>query len=282
MNKVSLKLFFILFILLCANGYSEINYRVSGRVIYNGVGVNEIRISVGYQSIYTNSDGSFYVYLSKGRYVLSIHNQKGYIRTRKNIVIKNKNITNILFFLKKGGSVSGSVKYQDGTPTIGKMLIFNKKGFGASTSTKIDENGEYIIKGILEGDEITLVADVFATPLKEINNISVREGEEVKNVNFVFPDKKITLSGKIQNIITKQSLKLEDGFSVIVMSRDMKSNPILISGLYNNKGKFIFYNLPKGKYNISVSAHDYKKKRFDIYINDINENKFLLIELEKK
>ena len=119
-NKSKKLYFVLLFLFFCIYDHSEIQYKISGKVIYNGKGVSNIVIECENRNIKfssstkTDKDGIFFMYVPNGDYILEIIDMEDsiYISSDiyKNIAVSNKNVTNVIFFLERVCKISGKIE----------------------------------------------------------------------------------------------------------------------------------------------------------------------------
>lgn len=266
--------------------FATIKYRVSGKVVYKGDGIENIKLDVYNvtnweiepdKDVITDKNGDFYFYISSGIYEIVIQSQKGFVSVKRKIIItvKNKNVKNVIFIMEKSCTISGFVGFEDGTPLKRTGIdISNKRGVWNSHVNS--KTGKYSISGILglDNTEISILPDGVLPPEPK-KTISLTEGEQ-KEVNFIMP-KRLSIKGKIIDKSTKEIIIVDSGISIggphyIFMTRQDES------------GYFYFYNLKPGKHIIGfieVIGDDLKENVIEFYLKE-NETKEITLEMEKK
>lgn len=287
---------------LCVYLPGDTFFKISGRVEHYGTGVEgiELRISkldsgddsnnnyILRDSSLSDRNGDFYFNVKSGIYEITYghRSQKGYVSNSytKTIQVKEKNISNIIFFLSKECKISGLVKFEDNEPVIaGSVHYCNNEG---SWSGDINNNGEYIISGIKEGENGDFYFTPNGIPQEDFYNIVLNEdGTELKNMNLILPKKK-SISGKV---IDKTDGKVISDFVIILQKLSNEEQIRFDSNEYNN-GEFTFYNLKKGNYAFYCEANAIQSDEIDIFfkpreliINLQDEaTKEIVVELERK
>jgi hypothetical protein len=265
-------------------GYAKIEYKVSGKVVYDGKGVTGIRIGASstqvLRGVYTNELGEFHLYLPQGIHKLSITRQNDFLNTKKVITVTNKNISNVIFVLEKGCTVTGTVTCEDGSRLYGSVIVRNKRGGRRPGTGQIKENGQYIAEAIPAASDTYIMVEVFGMPLKYVEGYVLEEGQTL-NIDFVYPAKKRVVYGKVLDKLTKEPVKLEDGLSVTIFNNKTGLEAAGCNALLNQNGEFFIYNFAPGKYTISASSYIHKDALIDITLVE-NEEKYLIIELERE
>jgi hypothetical protein len=291
---------FILFIFFNLLIFGDTFYKISGKVVHNGAGVEDINLRIYkvdtendlredyalFDNTQSDINGDFHFFVKNGIYkvIYGRRAQKGYVADSnfKTIEVKNKNISNVIFFLTKECKISGVVKFEDNTPvTAGSVHYSNDKG---SWSGDINNNGEYIISGIKKGEN----GDLYFTPdgmsQKDIYDIVLNEeGAELKNINLILPKKK-SISGKV---VDKTDGKIIKDFVIIL--QNLNTEEQIRFDKNSDNGDFVFYNLKKGKYALFCEAVAIESKEGDIFFKPkeiiINlqdgQTKEIVVELEK-
>ena len=263
--------------------YAKIEYKVSGKVVHNGNGVKDIEIHGSGTGVFrrtlTNRLGEFHLYLPCGIHSVSIPRQKGFLPIDKDITVSDKNIDNVIFVLEKGCTVTGIVTCEDGSPLYGWVTARNERGARAPETGEIGENGQYTASGIPAAGDTRITAQIIGMPSKSVEGYVLEEGQ-ILNIDFIFPDKKRVVYGKVIDKMTKEPVKLEDGLSVII--NNFKYGPVFeaCNALLNENGEFFIYNLKPGKYTVAASSFIYKDSYHEITIVE-NKEKYLVIEMEK-
>lgn len=264
----------------------EILFKISGQVLFNGNGVKGIILNVRNSfvdkevEVETDSNGYYSAYIPNGRYIIKIIKSDGFVcKTRKEIQVDNRNVVNILFYLEKECRISGYVKFQDGNPISGSVLVKNDKSSGIS---EIDKTGKYLVKKLLpsKSTEITFLLDGIAN--KKIENIELNEGIYLENISLILQ--------RINSVCGKACEKatltpLEEVEIAMIVNHDLTNtedeyimNHILTRT--NEKGEYCFYNIPPGNHFIYWDIENgYKPDRiFFTILNNESKNVNVLIE----
>jgi hypothetical protein len=268
----------IAFIILSNQLLPEILHKISGRAVYNGVGIKDIEIKCNevnhelYKKISTNHEGNFHLYVPNGEYVLNISKQNiyGYISSEpsKFITVDGKNVSNIIFFLEKECIVSGIVTFEDSTPIKDASIqVVNNRSLSMTNS---DSKGKFSVSGLRASDNTMVKATIPGVELQIIENLVLTEGSIIENVNFFIP-KNLSISGKVLDKETKEIIK--DPFMIISDG----NNRILVA--VNDDGGFFVYNLEKKEYTIMVYHPDYDFNLKSVVYS--GEPKNIEIELRK-
>ncbi len=305
-EKSKLKFFVIIYtFIFCINLSGDIFYKISGKVVHNGKGIGGIELGIykldsenDLNQKYTlkndndtlsDSNGDFHFYVKSGLYKIRYGRsaQNGYVANSDNKIIQvnKENVLNIIFFLSKECMISGGVKFEDGTPVNGGGVDYeNNNGVWHGT---INNNGEYIIAGIKNGEN----GDLYFTPngilQKDIYDVVLNEeGSTLRNVDLILPKKK-SIIGTVVDIKNQNKIKR---FTIFLQNLS-NYEQIRYRGNENNiNGEFTFYNLKTGYYalgcdRVFIQKNDgviiYKRKEFMINLKD-NETKEIVIELERE
>lgn len=303
-EKIKLRIFLsisIFIVFFCLNLSGDTFFKISGKVVHNGSGVEGIKLRIykldsGNDTItdyalskssVSDRNGNFYFYVKSGIYKITYGRRakKGYVANsyNKTIQVKEKNISNIIFFLSKECKISGTVKFEDNTPIKrGSVQYRNNEGLWIG---RINSNGEYTISGIKEGENGYLNFTPDGFPQKDIYDVVLnKEGTELKNMNLVLPKKK-SISGKV---IDKTDGNIIQEFAIVLYNVSNEEQ-IRFDSHYNS-GEFVFYNLEKGKYMLFCDAVAiisdegdilFKPKDVEINLQD-GETKEIVVELERK
>lgn len=278
-NKRKKLHFVLLFLIFCVYGYSEILYKISGRVIYNGNGVSNIEIKCNNKkykfrsSAKTDKDGFFCIYIPNGNYILKVNSNEDsvYISSDiyKNITVNNKNVTNVIFYLEKACKISGKIQFNDNTPIKGAIVhAKNNRSFSRSRS---DSDGNYFISGLREADNTFVMAIIPGTKVEIADNLVLNEGTILENIDFII-QKKLSITGIVINKETKEIIK-----DVMVMVFDGKNN---FPAYINENGEFYIYNLLEKKtYSLIVDAPGFVMQLKKVLF--AGEQKYFRFEVEK-
>ena len=261
----------------------EILYKISGKVVYNGNGVPGCLIrlvktqSEMYKEYKTTESGSFHFFVPNGIYKLVPDEYKNLISKEplKFIIVKEKNVKNIIIFMEMGCFIEGYVKFEDGSPSRGSIVIFHNLRSGNSDETDI--NGFYKV-GPIRASEETFVKiwPAGASTIQPDSHLALSEGSIVQNYNFTVPQK-LSLTGKVVDKTTGESI---EGINVNLLRPDSRLQSTIKSF---ESGEIKFYNIPEGKY--WMNAIDLNGKYgiegfyIQVYSNKVNN---FLIELEKE
>lgn len=286
------RLIFILTLLYLISSVSaEVSFKISGKVLYEGNGIQNFRVrceKVNHQNnqvdfirlkdffkeTHTNINGEYYFYVPNGKYALTVRNQQGLISKDdyKMISVDNKNIINIVFFLKIGCEVSGYVKFEDGTLIEGAgVAIFNSKSAGIEDT---DKNGYYKVNSLRPDKNTTIKVEVMNSPhIESRTGIVLTEGMSIEHENFIIP-KNLSLRGKV---VDKQTNKPLKGIGIFIIG--IGTRGCFVES--DENGKFHAYNIKKGNYLIQTFEMNYNLFKTEIEFKT-DEVKKILIELEKK
>lgn len=262
--------------------HSEIEYKISGNVSYNGKGINNIIIEcVGINKLVhkraKTKDSIFYFFVPSGIYRLILESQNGYVDTgfEKNITVNNKNINNIIFLLEKECVVSGKVIFSDSTPVINcRIIAKNERGFSFADT---NDKGEFTINAIKSSEKTEIEAQIQGAETQKLISVILNEGDKKYLGNFTVP-KGTILKGKVIDKTTKTLLE-----NVWVVIRDKNKKNVPIQTMTDENGIFIFYNLKAGEYLLYLKKPLSKYKPIDsTTIFNPNNNQDILIELEQE
>jgi len=265
------------FIILSNQLLPEILHKISGRAVYNGIGIKDIEIICNevnhklIEKVSSNQEGNFHLYVPNGKYVLNIskQNKYGYISSEsaKFVTVDAKNVSNVIFFLEKKCIVSGVVTFNDGTPIKDASIqVVNNRSL---SMTNTDSQGKFSVSDLRASDNTIVKAAIPGVELQIIENLVLTEGSIIENVNFVIP-KNLSISGKVLDKDSKEIIK--DPF--VIITDGMNRIPV---GVKEN-GEFFVYNLGKNKYTIMIYHPDYNFNFKEI----IFSGKTLNVEIEIK
>jgi hypothetical protein len=222
---------------------SNIEYKVSGKVVFNGNGIQNIVIKcidIGGQVDLTyksDDNGNYCFYLNPGIYKLYIKNVTGYI-SRENykvITVINKNIENVIFLLEKECKVSGTITLDNLNPISNAVIIV--ENIRGSNSGRSDSNGQYIVNGVRSSTENLIKYYITGAKTEERRIDNIEEGTEVK-LNVVVPSKE-SFELEIRDKDSREPIK---DASIIIVS-DCEG---IIQSNTNENGKCKFYNISNG------------------------------------
>jgi len=274
-KRILLRLWLI--ILLPVFLFSTTEYKVSGKVVYNGKGLSGVLLEFSKvkgtfsKEVKTNNEGNFHVYLPSGTYKVMSEGKDGYVSKEIIRIIKvaGKNIENLVIPFEKGCEIYGVVKENGGRPIKeGHIIISNRRGIVMSET---DGGGRYYARGVRydKNTKISLYVDGYHEIKKEIKLL--KEGEK-KEINFILKTGPV-IKGKIVDVETKKPIK--DVFIAALC------NVWLIYRLDSNeKGEFRLMNAKKGYY-IMMFFHPFYKYKIKIYKFNKKESKKMIIELKK-
>jgi hypothetical protein len=282
MNKkiITMLTVFFHFIIFAGFVYGGIKYCLSGKVVYQGIGMENVRV-IGYEVnghgdfkiTKSDYDGTFYLYLPNGVYNFSVE-KKGYLSKDlfKIIRIQDKNVLNVIFFLEKECKISGMVQFNDGTP-IERACISVTNDRKDPPFEETDENGKYTVEGIgaSENTQVKLIAPGIKPQIK--SNIIISEGTHIEGVDFII-EKKVSISGKIIDENTQEPLTNK----ILVSINDGTE---YFEALQNLEGEFTFFNLSPAKYFLIFFGEDYEQKVIEIMLSD-SGLKNLIVKMKKK
>lgn len=254
--KKSVPIIAILILLISVNLYSNILYKISGKVIYNGVFLENITVECisnnngMMKKAITDPNGEFIFYVNDGIYTLQIPitNKTEYVshEIAKFITVDKKNVKNVIFILEKECKVSGNIKFADDTP-IGNAIITvgNKR---SRSMTRSNNNGYYCVSGLRASDNTIINVIIPGVGFRAIDNLMLTEGSTLQNIDFIIPKK---LSIKVKIFDSDSNSLITDA---IVMISDKEYN-ILAENKEN--GEYHFYNLEKNNYWIIIDHPKY-------------------------
>ena len=175
------KLFYVFISLFLSQAlFSEILFKVSGRVFFNGVPKKDISISlidaVNRKTTFpenkkTDDKGDFSFFCKNGFYLVQVDSGGGYVGSVNGmkIHVNNKNILNIVLILEKACSISGYIKYQDNSTIRGaRVKLFNNRGI---YFCETNENGMYLINNIKFSKKNKMIVSVSGFPDQENEEI---------------------------------------------------------------------------------------------------------------
>ncbi|MCP5105301.1 MAG: carboxypeptidase regulatory-like domain-containing protein [bacterium] len=244
---------------------SEITYRISGKAVSDGIGISNIRIEcVSLDRDYTvkatsDSQGDFFFYVPNGLARVYISNGNDYIGkdVDKVITVGSKNVTNVVFFLEKEGSVSGRVQFVDGTPIKdAEIVIYNERG---SSLGSTDSSGYYKIRGLRASTDTRIKMHIPGVKRESIDNITLNEGDELTGMDFNLP-RNTSINGNVVDMNTQMLLK---DVSVFIYT----PGGAMISNSFTSTGGFKKYNLSPGKYILLVFHPEYRYSYQDLQIS---------------
>lgn len=174
-------------------------------------------------------------------------------------------IENINFTLPPAGSISGKVTDKDGIP-LPNMYLFVEKVQKSSVFFidyqwgYTDENGNYIIKGLGTGDYIVglvlsngMILYYDGTLNKDnAKPVSVVQGQETKNINFIVTNQGGGIAGKVVESGTSKPVP----FAAITIF-DQFGVPVSFA-FTDSEGNYIAYFIEPGKYKVYAEAVCYK------------------------
>lgn len=281
MNEKNRVLTFVFLIASCClSVFAQVDYRVSGRVVYDGIGVPNIAIYTrsvtdrkwySSREIVTDKSGDFFFSAPNGTYKLRVRSQKGYVSLEKKVIVTvaDRNISNVVFFMEKSCTIFGVARFEDGAPIVGRVMVSNDRG---SWRDRIDKStGKYAVTGILglEDTEIFFMVEEVLPVRKTINLQAGCNAEE----NLIVP-KHISIKGKV---VEKATGDIAQDCGIVIVGSHCQFTSVL-----NDDGVFYFYNLEPGTYRVACVANDaYVPTYEEVHLNE-SERKDIIFELEKK
>jgi septal ring-binding cell division protein DamX len=193
--------------------------------------------------------------------------------------------SSVVITMERGGSVSGTVQWEDGSPAAGVSVsaqLAAKQGampdalqaipgFDSGSFATSDDRGVFRLTGLATGDYI-VQAQVLQTPFPggrytsygwtvrvyspgvfhrpEAKAVSVRAGEERGDVRIVMDLRGLhTVSGSVGSVTAGQSIE-----SGRVTLSDPKNPELQLMGSISATGQFTVSYVPPGSYTLQVSG----------------------------
>ncbi|MGV0372777.1 carboxypeptidase regulatory-like domain-containing protein [Corynebacterium pilbarense] len=226
----------------------------------NGKGVANAKVQVDGVSATTDDKGYFeLVGVPAGRQSLTIQ-ETAQTKTQQGISVEisetPRQDLGSFEVVEKLGSVSGSVKDQDGDPVKGaKVVIDDGKGNRVETTT--DDNGNVNVDKLPAGDyTVTVEADGYS---KGESKVRVNPGESAS-----FPEVRVKqLPGSVSGSVKDQDGDPVKGAKVVI--DDGKGNRVETTT--DDNGKVNVDKLPAGDYTVTVEADGYSKGESKVTVN---------------
>ena len=231
--------------------FNLVPIRATGQVVdENGKGVANAKVQVDGVSATTDDKGYFeLVGVPAGRQSLTIQ-ETAQTKTQQGISVEisetPRQDLGSFEVVEKLGSVSGSVKDQDGDPVKGaKVVIDDGKGNRVETTT--DDNGKVNVDKLPAGDyTVTVEADGYS---KGESKVRVNPGESAS-----FPEVRVKqLPGSVSGSVKDQDGNPVEGATVVI--DDGKGNRFEVPT--DRSGNVDVQDVPAGDYTVTVTADGY-------------------------
>lgn len=277
-KKILLIIFLLLIPLIV---FSDIKYKVSGRVAYNGVGVSDIEINVKSNDFKidletkTDKQGSFSLHLANGEYYFKIINFEDSPLISSEIIrmitVNKKNIVNLEFYLERECKISGKILFNDNTPITGVMIhASNNRSLSMARS---DNNGDYLVSGLRASKNSSIMAVIPGSRVEYANNLVLKEGNVLENIDFRVA-RKISITGIVKNKETGKLIKK----LIVIISEGGHNFPAYI----DDKGKFSIYNLINDKtYLIVIDAPEFIIQTRTVLFSGVKQHLEFNVEKDK-
>ena len=249
--------------------HAAIYSSISGHVIAEdtGKGVPGMRVVLmgpdeWRKGVYTDANG-FYIFddLTPDTYTLIFFQNlsntdyaKYYVSKRK-IGIEvhtGKNIMNQNFILKVGGSISGQVYQNDGTPYRNSDFIVTVSGGNSGEITKAD--GSFFIQGIPPANNVEVSIGAFGYYIQNARQtVQVVKSQTTTGVNFTLPPTDTGIVGIVIDTTTNAPIPY-----VNVNVYDLKGALLPVTGVSDANGLYKIYGLSPGVYTLNAGVAYYE------------------------
>lgn len=132
------------------------------------------------------------------------------------VVPLGKNVVNVNYVLKLGGSVSGTVYAADGVTPMSNVhvsvyFVDPQPSWDGSGLMVTDSNGKYIISGLPESTNCIVSAFISGHADNFSRTIAIKKGKTTENVNFTIKLDDITgITGYVRSSIDNKPIKEVD------------------------------------------------------------------------
>ena len=251
--------FVFAFILITGtNANAEMYSSISGRVIaedtgrgLGGVIVDAVSVEGDHFSTVTNDEGLYVIKDLKARKNFMTFAKKHFpyiieeFPTEVTLSV-GKNLVNVNYAFKLGGSISGTVYSEDGVTPLSKVGVSaevpgHPEGIDDSKAVLTDSNGRFLLQGLPESDKCTVTIMV-PGHVDMTREVRVVKGDITEGINFVVKHDDITgISGYVKSSIDGRPI---ENAEILLFA----SGRIIGSGVTDANGKYFVKGLPPGRY----------------------------------